>query len=364
MAITQTKNVAGSTGSRDAQFGRLAEAAACTIVVVSDDHSIAYLNPFAQETTGHSLDAACGKDFFDVFVPEADRVFARKQFGRAAAGELIDGLEMSVRCSDGSLRSKVWNVRRLPGEQDRLLAVGQSIAALKEAGEEAVRAGRLAAIGEMVAGVAHESRNALQEAQACAELLGLKLGRAHQAQALLTDLERAHDRLRRLFDDLGGYAGPLQLQRCCCNVAEVWREAWAQLGPTREGRETCLQEELASSTTQIHADPFRLTQALRNILVNSLRSCTDPVRITIRCEDASIDHRSAVCLRIRDNGPGIPRETRRKVFEPFYSTRSQGTGLGMAIAKRIVEAHKGQIALSANHPPGAEFVLTLPRGDS
>jgi two-component system, LuxR family, sensor kinase FixL len=108
-------------------------------------------------------------------------------------------------------------------------------------------------------------------------------------------------------------------------------------------------------------DSFRLEQVFRNILDNSLAACRDPVRITVRCTPAELAGHPALRIAVRDNGPGLNKEQAQRIFEPFYTTKTKGTGLGMAIAKRIIEAHAGRIAIGSAGHPGAEIVITLPR---
>ena len=110
------------------------------------------------------------------------------------------------------------------------------------------------------------------------------------------------------------------------------------------------------------ADPFRLEQIFRNILDNSLAACSPPAVIEIRAETAEFDGQPALRIAVRDNGPGIGPEQRPKVFDPFYTTKVKGTGLGMAIARRIVEAHGGRIGIGDGDGPGATFLITLPKG--
>ena len=90
----------------------------------------------------------------------------------------------------------------------------------------------------------------------------------------------------------------------------------------------------------------------------------DPVRIAIACAAARLGDRPAVQIAVRDNGPGLTPEQRRRAFEPFFTTKVKGTGLGMAIARRIMEAHGGQVAAGACPGPGAEILLILPRSQS
>jgi signal transduction histidine kinase len=94
---------------------------------------------------------------------------------------------------------------------------------------------------------------------------------------------------------------------------------------------------------------------------NSLAACGDPAEIEIICHDAQHDGAPAVCVYVRDNGPGLTNEEKNRIFEPFFTTKSKGTGLGMAIAQRIIEAHQGNIAVGAGQHSGAEFIITLPR---
>jgi signal transduction histidine kinase len=108
-------------------------------------------------------------------------------------------------------------------------------------------------------------------------------------------------------------------------------------------------------------DRFRLGQAFRNLFENALAACPDPVELQVHWSEAERDGQPGLQARIRDNGPGLAPEHRRKVFEPFYTTKRDGTGLGLAITRRIIEAHGGSIAVGDSGPPGAEFVIWLPR---
>jgi signal transduction histidine kinase len=107
-----------------------------------------------------------------------------------------------------------------------------------------------------------------------------------------------------------------------------------------------------------------LAQVFRNILDNSIAACHDPVIVTAEWSRGDLGDRPAIRVSLRDNGPGLSPEQRRNLFEPFYTTKTQGTGLGMAIARRIVETHGGSIAAGVDGGPGAEIVITLPRGDA
>jgi signal transduction histidine kinase len=107
-----------------------------------------------------------------------------------------------------------------------------------------------------------------------------------------------------------------------------------------------------------------LGQVFRNILENALAACHDPVEVTVTASAMTLEGQPAVRIAVRDNGPGLSPEQRRRIFEPFFTTRTKGTGSGMAIAKRIVEAHGGQIAVGPCQGRGAEIIITLLREPS
>ncbi len=225
--------------------------------------------------------------------------------------------------------------------------------------ERALQVERLAAIGQMVAGLAHESRNALQRSQACLEMLSLELVRQPAAVDMVRRIQVAQDELHRLFEQVREYAAPIQLERRVTGLREVWREAWERLAAERAGRDARL-EELAGCAACADIDHFRLIQVFRNLFENSLAACTDPVVITMNCEKHVAGGREGMRVTVRDNGPGLTPEVGRRIFEPFFTTRTRGTGLGLPIAERVVAEHDGALELGNSGPPGCEFVITLP----
>lgn len=342
----------------EAAFRTLVETAPCLIVILSLDDRIAYFNHFAEQLTGFKIDAVLGSDFFQTLLPAETRQSLVERF-RCKLAEF----ECQVLCQDGSRRAVLWNVNRLPDfeGQPALLCIGQDITSLKQAQERTLQAERLAAIGQMMTGLAHESGNALARSQACLEMLALEIQDRPDALDLVGRVQKAQNHLQQLYEEVRSYAAPLRLERELRTVDSVWRQAWTNLAVARTGRDAVLREQCAGVDLYCSLDPFRLEQVFRNILENALGACRDPVQVTIRAEGVTLDHRPAVRLSIRDNGPGLNPEQRRRIFEPFYTTKTKGTGLGMAIATRIIEAHAGNLMVGDPAGPGAELIITLPR---
>jgi PAS domain S-box-containing protein len=333
------------------------------VMILREDETVAYFSPYSEELTGYAAGEVLGRQFLPLFIPEWARADVSAAVVATLAGRSTKAYETPILCRDGRPRWIVWNARRLDEFEGRpaVLAVGQDFTERREAQERMLRTERLAGIGQMITGIAHESRNALQRIQSCTEMLELEIENNDEAQRLVRRLQQAQDNLLRLFEEVRGYAAPIQLENTPCRVDSIWREAWQSLETLRRGRDASLIEQVSDADLNVSCDRFRLVQVFRNLLENSLAACHDPVVIQIKCHNAQLHGQDAIEVRVRDNGPGLTPRARQSVFEPFFTTKTKGTGLGMAIARRIVDAHGGQISVGGQASSGAEFVITLQR---
>jgi C4-dicarboxylate-specific signal transduction histidine kinase len=363
----------------------MADPAPLQILVVDDDadtranlHDILELDAYQVETAGTAAEALARNDWgrlsaiiLDRKLPDGspEELLPRlRQLAPQAAVIIVTGYgdvqgavsALRLGAADyilkpvdaGELRARLGGiVERRRAEQE-----------LQRAQEKLVQAERLAAIGQMMAGLAHESGNALARSQSCLEMLSWEVEDRPEALDLIRRIQQAQDHLKQLYEEVRGYAAPLKLEREPWSLSAVWRQAWDNLTVLRRGRDATLQEETTGVDLVCSVDQFRLGQVFRNILENALAACRDPVRITVRCTDTELEGRPAVQVAVRDNGPGLTPEQRERIFDPFFTTKTRGTGLGMAIARRIVEAHGGQIAVGLDpSATGAEILITLPR---
>jgi len=289
---------------------------------------------------------------------------------RAARGEEVRETDFDVVHPDGTTVHLTGYAAPLLDEAGRPRgAVGAflDITERKKEQERALQTERLAAIGQMVTGLAHESGNALARSQSCLEMLAWEVAGQPEALDLIARIQTAQDHLKFLYEEVRGYAAPVVLERGWLNLGKVWRQSWKNLALERPP-DAVLREHINGVDLSCQADLFRLDQVFRNILENALIACRGgcgeggpPVRIDIRCHETTVSGRPALSISLQDNGPGLTVEQKQRIFEPFYTTRTKGTGLGMAIVRRIVEAHGGQIAVGPALGGGAEIVLLLPR---
>jgi PAS domain S-box-containing protein len=332
--------------------------------------TVLYFNRFAEEVSGYQASEIVGKASLSLLLLPEHRALMEEQLAAVVTGagtRRVDsgarrGVELAVLSRDGSQRWVLWNAQLLSDYQGgpAVLVIGQDITALKHSQERTLQAERLAAIGQMVTGLAHESGNALARSQACLEMLALEMEDRPAALELLKRVQNAQNHLQQLYDEVRTYAAPVVLEREPWVMDAVWRQAWNNLAVRRQGRVAQLHVQARGIDLHCRIDPFRMEQVFRNIFENALAACADPVEIRILCNEAQLDDAPALHVGVRDNGPGLTPEVRRRLFEPFFTTKTKGTGLGMAIAKRIVEAHGGRIEADASGP-GAEIHLFLPK---
>jgi two-component system, LuxR family, sensor kinase FixL len=361
--IAENRRMRDALDRSEAALEAVMQSVPCMIVAVGSDQNLQFFSPYAERLTGYTAADVLGRNFFDLFLHGLPgRPNAEREFRCVLSGGTSEGFESRVCCRDGSLQWMMWSLQRLHdyNGQQAVLAVLQNISALKQARERALQSERLAAIGQMMTGLAHESRNALQRSQSCLEMLSLEIADRPAAMDLVQRIQKAQDHLHQLYEEVRDYAAPLKLQQHDHDLRDILWETWEHLAINRAGRDAAIVEAGGQDDTRACVDRRACEQVFRNVIENSLAAGPDPVRIQIRWFPAKIEGRAAVGVSLTDNGPGFSSDSRRKIFEPFFTTKTKGTGLGMAISQRIIDANGGTISVGNTHP-GAEIRILFPR---
>jgi len=229
--------------------------------------------------------------------------------------------------------------------------------------EAAERRRRLALVGTMAAGVAHEIKNPLASIKGAAQLVQRDLdGR--------TDVEGARDylklvvgevdRLNGVIEDFLAFARPREPRLADVSLNEVV-EAVLKLQETTLPPGVTIERRLDPSLPVVSADAELLKQALINVLKNAIEAVGESGTVTVRTRSVSEAMRWWEVVEVEDTGPGVPLDDIERIFQPFHTTKTRGTGLGLAIAARVLEAHRGVISVENVQPRGARFRFHIPR---
>ncbi len=241
---------------------------------------------------------------------------------------------------------------------------------LLEQRERLLRSERLAAVGRVSAQVTHEIRNPLSSIGLNAELLGDEIaeaqfanpGKRREALDLLSAMAREIDRLTEISEQYLAFARPPRqgAPRTPVDLGDLAEDLVSFLGPELDRAGVRVTLDLASALPPVAGDEGQLRQALRNLLRNAREAMAlAGGQVTVRTRDAG---GGQVTLEVADAGPGLSPEALARVFEPFYTTKEQGTGLGLALTQQIALDHGGTLSCQSEPGHGATFVLTLPAG--
>jgi two-component system sensor histidine kinase HydH len=249
-----------------------------------------------------------------------------------------------------------WAIGRLFAAQ---AALRTSAAQVADSQRRALQSEKLAEIGQLAAGVAHEVRNPLGVIRSSAAMLALDLPEGSDARRASGFIVEEVDRLNGVVRALLDYARPLATRREAVTLATLMMAVQPLVAAALGERRVTLT---AAGTGEVFGDPDLLAQVMLTLIDNAAHACPGG-----RIEVTLVDAATASELRVADDGPGVDPAVAGQIFAPFVTTRAGGTGLGLAMAARIAEAHGGTVLLrrGAGLGPGGRgacFVLALPRG--
>lgn len=343
----------------EARMRAIVDMAADGIVTIDEHGKIETFNRAAEQIFGYHSAEILGHTA-DELVPEVtglQSLLAPENFDAAKIPAEVTG-----RRKNGALFPMSLAVSRVYlGDHNIFTAIVRDLTETKEAQNKLLQSERLAAIGQMITGLAHESRNALQRSQACLEMLEMDLADQPELLELVGRIQRAQDHLHHLYEEVRGYAAPIRMKRQPRDISHIWRDTWAHLKAAMKVKNVRLREQIQADNLVCEVDEHSLEQVFRNILENALDVSPEDAEIEISCTAGDSSNGEVLDITVRDAGEGIPPETLNRIFEPFFTTKTRGTGLGMAIALRIIDAHGGKIQIRNAPSGGAEVQLTLPR---
>jgi len=275
-----------------------------------------------------------------------------KEFKKALSGERIDrGTFEYGGTTFGFSTSSIMSDNNVIGT----LVIVRDLTEIREMEEKLRRQDRLAALGEMSAGMAHEIKNPLAAIKAGIEYIKEKSKNEEYWDSFDLILKEIN-RVDRIVKDMISYARRPPLRKKMFNISEAFRNIISMYNHAVKEKNILLNFS-SEGDTFIYGDEEQIGEVLTNILLNAIDSVKYNGIINI---DISADE-NKIKVNVEDNGGGVPEENMNKIFNPFFTTKAKGTGLGLSITHRIITNHNGSINVKNNSIGGATFTVTLPR---
>ncbi len=233
---------------------------------------------------------------------------------------------------------------------------------VRELEEEMHRKEKMAAIGNLAAGVAHEIRNPLSSIKGYATYFGQRFPEDSEDRQAAHVMVREVERLNRVITDLIGLSRPTDVQALPVDIVPVLEHTIQLLRQDAEKQNISLNLRKPKTLPKVLLDVDRFGQALLNVCLNSIEAMPDGGKLDLAL---SIKDKKFLCIEVRDNGLGIEEKNLAHIFDPYFTTKGQGTGLGLATVHKIIEAHRGEISVSSRYhtqykESGTTFYIFLP----
>jgi PAS domain S-box-containing protein len=348
LAVQQTRDFLASILDHSADM----------IITTTTDGTIVQFNNAAEQILGFCHDELVGQNADLVYPDTGER---ERLYAAVYSGQPVRGTEKQLRRKDGSLVDVELTLSALRGDQGDLfgtVCIGRDVTHARALRRELLQAEKMASIGQVAAWIAHQIRNYLGRLLLDARSLLPAKEDPEARRNAHDDLGRAITEMERLVSDLLDYSRSMKLNRTIMRLNTTLDGLLNSFAAELESAGIRVERDFDSGLPQACLDVFKMEQAFTNVLRNAIDVMPDGG--TLRVRTRSVADTDQVSVSIEDSGSGIAAEDQVRVFRPFYTSKPGGTGLGLAMAQRIVEAHGGSLRVHGRPGAGATFEFVLP----
>ena len=310
-------------------------------------------------TQGVSREEALGREVFEV-LDRQPRDLLKLEFDRVFATGEIQTVEMDSQATGEARHYRITKIpMRLDGEDiSHVITIGEDVTAWRQAQQRLGQSEKLAAVGQLAAGVMHEINNPLATILACSEALALRFG---EQDEYLKIIDTEVQRCRRIVEGLLDFSRPKSGHKAASDINAIIEQTLFLLKHHERFRWLTIERQLQKDLPQFQADAERLVQCFMALMLNAMDAMNSRGVLTVRTR-RNPQRSDEILVEFVDTGTGIRQEDLPKIFEPFFTTKQQGrgTGLGLSVAYGIVEEHRGRIEVESQMGVGTNFKVFLP----
>ncbi len=314
-------------------------------------------------TQGVSREDALGREVFEV-LDRQPRELLKLEFDRVFATGEIQTVEMDSQTTGEARHYRITKIpMRMDGEDiSHVITIGEDVTAWRQAQQRLAQSEKLAAVGQLAAGVMHEINNPLATILACSEALALRFG---EQDEYLKIIDTEVQRCRRIVEGLLDFSRPNKQSghKAPADINAIIDQTLFLLKHHERFKWLTIERELEAGLPQFPADAERLVQCFMALMLNAMDAMNSRGVLTVRTH-GNPQRSDEIMAEFIDTGTGIRQEDLPKIFEPFFTTKPQGrgTGLGLSVAYGIVEEHRGRIEVESQMGVGTNFKVFLPIG--
>jgi PAS domain S-box-containing protein len=358
--LTKRVRLEGELGASEARWRAVIDSAVDGIVVIDAHGSIEAFNPAAERLFGYTTADVLGHNV-NMLMPSPYReehdTYLARYLATGRAKIIGSGREVQGRRKDGTTFPLHLSVGQITIEGERkFTGILHDLSARVQMEDQMREQAALAKLGEMAAVVAHEVKNPLAGIRGAIQVWGSRVSMDSANTQVLKDIVERIDSLDQMMKDMLLFARPPKLKRVPTDLVPLITMTARLLSQDPALREVDIQ--IDGTAPLVSADPDMLRIVFQNLLINGAHAMRGKGEIRVAVD--TID--TACQIAFIDGGPGIPPEIRDKIFTPFFTTKSRGSGLGLPTAKRFIDAHNGQIVIECPPAGGTTVFVRLPMG--
>ena len=363
--ITERKGIEQALRESEERYRKLVELSPDAVFIHNGDRFV-FMNQAAATLLGANVpEDLYGQNPLD-FIHPGQREMAKKRIGDALAE--VDNTpteKLFVRLDGSPVPVEMVSVHYVHQGEHAVLAIARDISERKRAQEELVKAQKLESLGLLAGGIAHDFNNILTGIMGNVSLVRARLNHSNPLVDRLEDCEKAAKRATGLTRQLLTFAKGGEPVRRVIDSTVLIRESAAFV---LRGSNVKSDIRLGEGLWCIDADANQISQVLNNLIINAAHSMPDGGVVAIKASNENLDHGQWLNLpagtylniSVQDHGCGIPEENLTRIFDPYFTTKSQGSGLGLTSVYSIIRRHGGTIEVSSRIGEGTTFVIHLP----
>ncbi|MDQ1281150.1 MAG: hypothetical protein QG670_2414 [Thermoproteota archaeon] len=338
----------------------LIEASLDPLVTISSKGIITDVNKATEQVTGRSREKLIGSDFSNYFTePEKARAGYQRVFNEG----FVRDYPLAIRHVSGKVSEVHYNAtvyRNDVGEIQGVFAAARDVTEHNSLERKLKDSERLAAIGATAGMVGHDIRNPLQSIEGAIYIgknavdnSSLPTEEKAGIREMFDAIEEQSKYINKIVSDLQDFARPLKPEYTETNLRQLIESTLSTIPQPKDIEVSILVDE---DVRNLKVDPVMMKRVLVNLITNSLQAMSHGGKLTIKAYKRG----EFACINVQDSGVGIPEEVKSKVFQPMFTTKSKGQGFGLAVCKRIVEAHHGEISFDSEVDKGTVFTIQIP----